>query len=292
MSKKKGDRLEVAVRAVETMILSSAPNLNEGAFLIEAKKVLTVGGVRHEYDLFVTVDAGSGYKSIFVFECKNVADPVGKNDVIVFSEKIGAASAQRGFIVAPAFTRDAVAQAAKDPRIELVTTIEHLDLDVFGLPAFIGWDPEWKTKVYLYQNGRLSNTPDQDHSPSPEVLLCGRAINMNEYLNAWANEAAQAEFARTAPPEGRPTDTYDGHVMVRREFREGELQVGHLSIGAIELDVSYRFGIARAEAESHFDIAGRGRVITMKPVTTRFGDFQLHFGGRSTVAPTKPPGRS
>jgi hypothetical protein len=59
-----------------------------------------------------------------VFECKNWQDKVGKNDIIVFSEKVKATNAQRGFFVAKSFTKDAVAQAEKDPRLELLTAAE------------------------------------------------------------------------------------------------------------------------------------------------------------------------
>src|SRR5437879_2880832 len=51
-------------------------------------------------------------------------DNIPKNDIIIFSEKIKAAEAQRGFFVAPSFTRDAEAQARLDPRMELLTARE------------------------------------------------------------------------------------------------------------------------------------------------------------------------
>jgi hypothetical protein len=65
------------------------------SFLIESKKIINVEGVHHEVDIFVTIDLGNDYKSIFIFECKNWQDTVRKNDVIVFTEKISAANARR-----------------------------------------------------------------------------------------------------------------------------------------------------------------------------------------------------
>jgi hypothetical protein len=125
-SAEKGEALEAAVRAIESVILKESPALREDTFVIESRKVLLVEGVRHELDLFVTVDHGQGYKAVFVFECKNwSASPVGKNEIIVFSEKIDAVQAQRGFFVAKSYTGDAEAQAKKNPRITLLTVTEH-----------------------------------------------------------------------------------------------------------------------------------------------------------------------
>ena len=76
--------------------------------------LLPVGDVHHEIDVCVAVGAAKGYESVFLFECKNWADPVGKNEIIVFAAKIDAAVAQPGYFVAKQFTKDALAQAAKD----------------------------------------------------------------------------------------------------------------------------------------------------------------------------------
>ena len=116
----KGHALELAVHAIEAVILASSPSLQGQPFTVERRKTVTVSDVHHENDIYVTMGAAKGYESIFIFECKNWADPVGKNNVIILSEKIDAAVAQRGYFVAKQFTKDARAQAAKDPRITLL----------------------------------------------------------------------------------------------------------------------------------------------------------------------------
>ena len=87
LSIEKGKALEFAVRAIETAILRSSPALRENTFMIESRKVVIVGGVRHEIDVHVQVDLGKGYKATFVFECKNWQEAVGKNEIIIFSEE-------------------------------------------------------------------------------------------------------------------------------------------------------------------------------------------------------------
>src|ERR1035441_1861623 len=91
----KGRELEIAVEAIEAVILESSPSLLGQPFKIERRKRINVGGVHHEIDIFVQVGAAKGYESTFIFECKNWEAPVGKNEIIVFSEKIDAAVAQR-----------------------------------------------------------------------------------------------------------------------------------------------------------------------------------------------------
>jgi hypothetical protein len=121
----KGNVLEAAVTAVEYHILSTSPALREKPFFIECKKIITVANVHHEIDIYVTVDPGDGYNSVFIFECKNWEDAVGKNEIIVFAEKIAATQAQSGFFVAKSFTKHAHSQAATNTRIRLVTVSEH-----------------------------------------------------------------------------------------------------------------------------------------------------------------------
>lgn len=88
------------MHAIEAVILESSPALREKPFTIESRKRVAVGGVHHEIDIFVTVEIAKGYTSIFFFECKNCEDAVGKNEIIVVSEKIDAVSAQRKQILA------------------------------------------------------------------------------------------------------------------------------------------------------------------------------------------------
>ena len=111
----RGNALESAVAAIESHILDTSPALREKTFFIEGKKIITVDGVHHEIDIYVTIDLGVGYTSVFIFECKNWQDPVGKNEVIVLSEKIDATQAQHGYLIGKSFTKDAQAQALKDP---------------------------------------------------------------------------------------------------------------------------------------------------------------------------------
>jgi len=83
----KGDALEHAVRAIETVILRSFPDFSENVFRIEGKKTIISAGVHHEIDIHVSVSLRPGYDAVFIFECKNWQEKIGKNDIISIRRK-------------------------------------------------------------------------------------------------------------------------------------------------------------------------------------------------------------
>src|SRR6266699_1247084 len=126
-AQKKGDALEDAVRLIETLILQSNPNTKEATLTIEAKKIVTVLGVRSEIDIYISVDLGNGYELVYIFECRNRKESVSKDDITVFSEKINDVSAQKGYFIAKNFGRDAINRAKRDKRMILLKATEELD---------------------------------------------------------------------------------------------------------------------------------------------------------------------
>ena len=185
----KGRELEDAVHAIEKVILESSPTLQDKAFAIETRKRIGVEDVHHEIDILVTVEIAKGYASIFIFECKNWEDAVGKNELIIFSEKINVTAAQRGFFVAKSFTKDAVAQAQKDSRITLLTAAEHdpattITPDSFHFTAPASLKPTITFRVAGSSGKNL--TPIDVYRRM--VRLYGQEIALTEFLDAWIQE--------------------------------------------------------------------------------------------------------
>jgi hypothetical protein len=190
----KGNALEDAVRAIETAIIRSFPGYSESAFHIEGKKILAVAGVRHEVDLYVRATLGHGYESVFLFECKNWQEKVGKNELIVFSEKVKAANAQRGFFVAKSFTSDAIAQAALDARLELLLASE-LDPSAVMVPA--GFHAIGVGKTDANVSIRLQGAgPATDGAPidlSAAVFeLDGQPTDLKAFVDGWVDRSRHA----------------------------------------------------------------------------------------------------
>jgi hypothetical protein len=186
----KGHALEIAVQTIETVILASSPALRGQPFKIERRKTIIVGGVHHEIDIYVKVGV-PGYESIFIFECKNWdAKSVNKNEPIVFSEKIKAAVAQRGYFVAKEFTKDALAQSAQDPRMTTLIATEYDSTNVPPPHAFHFTAP---ASAKCSTTFRLAGT--EGTKIIGAILVSGAIIRLRgvdlllaDYMNAWVEK--------------------------------------------------------------------------------------------------------
>jgi len=270
-AKQKGDALEAAVEAIEGVILQHSPATKGKTHVIESKKVVETGGVRHEIDLFVTCEIAPGYKAIFIFECKNWKDDVPKNEIIVFSEKIDVCSAQRGFFVAKSFTSDAVAQAAKDPRITLRQVTEHdPSIAPFGFHYTV--NERGKTQVHLKQRGAGERDPQRIDISQAVILLNGSPLDLPKYLEEWS-VAAINESSRTFPSGTLPDGKYPRQCHAVREFSERQLTVDGRDIESVSIDVEFDTYIKRPPVISHFEVGGRGRVVTFGGYTQGHVEF-------------------
>lgn len=276
----KGNSLEQAVAAIERHILATAPGLNEGSFLIESKKVLVIGGVRHEIDIFVTIDSGPGYKSVFIFECKNWEDAVGKNEIIVFSEKIDAIPAQYGYFVAKSFTKDAEAQAKKDLRITLLIATEH---DPLGIPTpfdFHFIQPVIKQVEVMFKGKSGSGEPVELNVDSTTAELNGSTLNLKEYVNIWASQLAN-EDVRRFPSRQLPDGNYERSAETSREFERGDFVIDGTAILETTLRITYAVQVINAAVLSSFEVATRGRVLSLAPVQMGGASVSVSFVSKS-----------
>jgi len=280
-SQEKGNALEEAVLAIEELILRTSPNVKEKTFLIESKKIINVGGVHHEIDLFVTFELGPGYDPVFIFECKNWKEAVGKNEIIVFAAKITAAGAQRGFFVAKSFTADAKAQASQETRMELLVASEH---DPTGTILPFKYQTTFlkplHVKVVLRKWGGLGTKVEKYDLSQAVATLNGQRLNLLDYVNDWVTQAmnqSMLTFASGTLEEG----TYQRECEANRTFEEGIFIVNDTSIGSAAITVQFEIYLSRPAVKSHFEVGGRGRVISFEPHTignVTINELQFIFG--------------
>ena len=268
----KGDALERAVTLIETVILKSMPAYSEKSFTIQGKRIVVVDGVRHEIDLWVEIDLGNGYKSIFVFECKNWEESVGKNEIIVFTEKIKAVQAQQGFFVAKSFTRYARAQALKVPRLELLLA-EEGDHEILEVPLHFHFITHritsintefFEREISADNSASASCVPLQEHSP--RIVSCGREVTLEEFVKKFADAAANSECQRL-PSDRLPAGKYDLKASAEHDFSPGEVAVDQLEIERMRLTVQSIVEVVRPPIVSKFDIESRGRAISLAPAS-------------------------
>jgi hypothetical protein len=281
---KKGNALEQAVHSIESAILQSAPGLSENVFRFESKKIIKQASVHHEIDVFVTVDVAPGYTSIFIFECKNWEKPVGKNEIIVFSEKIEACGAQKGFFVAKAYTKDAAAQAETDTRIKLLfadeldpaTTPVPFDFHVVLLENTHSEFEIFQRSIEAKERGRKQLTLS-----SSTATLHGLSANIEQYVKQWVDEACNSD-AGTFPSAHLPEGTYPREIVVTRQYAPGEFILSTEGIIDAEIEravlrTAYSIRIVRPPIVSHFEVHSRGRSCSFAPVTTADG-AEVQFG--------------
>ncbi len=276
----KGNSLEFAVRAIETAILQTFPGYQEKTFLIENKKIIVVGDVKHEIDIWVEIDLGRGYKSIFIFECKNWEKKVSKNEIIIFSEKIDAVQAQAGFFVAKSFTKDARAQAKKDSRIKLLVAKEHPKENT-PIPFDFHFVVREHVSVEAMLTPKDANQSESNNTrpldiANSSVIINGISISLSDYLRCWANEACEQNM-RTFPSGQMPEDTYELETTSTRYFDVGELEVNGLEISIMHLLIHYGVRVIRPPIIWHYEVETRGRILSLAQVDVVAG-FKAQVG--------------
>jgi Restriction endonuclease len=261
-SVQKGNALEDAVRTIETAILRARPDFSDKTLVVEGKKHVVVSGVRHEVDIYVTVKVGAGYDASFIFECKNRLDKADKNDVIVFAEKLRVFRAQRGFFVAKQFTADARAQAALEPRIELLDATE---LNPSSLPLPCEGRFAAFTEIALavvYRNDEFVHVPIGLDTTSFE--LDGQPRPLRGYMDDWARDLIGPAMTDTAAATTLATTI---EQTDERLFDEGKVRLGGREVRGLRLTCKTHLKpILTHRVVSSFEVASRGRVTNVEMV--------------------------
>lgn len=257
----KGKVLERAVHAIEETILKSYPAYHEAAFQITRRKVLVVDGVRHEYDVWVEINLAKGYQPIFVFECKNWEAKVGKNEIIVFSEKVAAAQAQKGYFVARAYTADALAQAGKDGRVALLTAHDLPNDAAVFLSRFhvVGIDNQKR-------NITVAVAPEHRERLAQYSLATAKArvsdilVDLDSYASSWAQELLDSH-QRTSQSNRMPDGIYKIELVDERSFPDGQFLIGEFVVLSLRLAFTFDMHIVWPKVGTAFEVSTRGRVI-------------------------------
>ena len=285
-SNEKGSALERAVALIEETILHSS-GLSAGRYKIDSRKIIKENNVKHEIDIFVTVDVGNGYDSLFVFECKNWKDKVDKNEMILFSEKIKISRAQRGFFFAKEFTRDALAQAATDPRIETRNVTEH-DAALTPVPfdlhqvdtSSIHCEVDFFAKNPARQRVVAREKPDIEHA---RAVLDGQKIDLTEFCQKHAKEAAdgiQLSFPSSSLADGE----YTRDKTTELEFAEGRFTLNGDNIHSMKFHTTAKIRVIRPAVLAHFEVEKRGWSIQFAPIALPIGTLQYSLTAISSAS--------
>jgi hypothetical protein len=262
MAQKKGDSLEDAVRAIEETILQTAPGFAEGIFRIYNKRVVVTEGVRHEIDIFVAASLPNGYEATFIFECKNWKAVTGKNEVIIFSEKVAATGAMRGFLVAMSFSKDARAQARKDSRISLLLASHNQPVVHVQFPQFvhvhIGKTDAHVQVGFESRDGAIT---------AEQLVVAGKVFRhgdearlIEEYMNQWVDQVRHEQVNSQRVGE-RADGPYAIDLTATRTFNSGEASLDNEPVRRLTLAGRAEVTVIRATVLSIYDVSSRGRLL-------------------------------
>lgn len=263
----KGKELEDSVYFIQKTILESDPKYRGQEFTLTRNEIFNAGDVHHEIDILVCVNPRTDYEAKLIFECKNWSASVGKNEVIVLAEKVDALSASRGFLVAKEFSKDAVAQAKKNPRIKLVScssdfqsalTFELVSrqtelLTVHAYARIVGPDklPMAGESLSIHETWMLRNSP-----VSLATLIRDQSDTI--YEDHFKRERSRLTL------EG----LHYGIAKGRVEFEESELISESRTMEWLNLHCDYRVTNTRCKLLSKFELKGYGRTYSYEPFET------------------------
>ena len=268
----KGTHLEDAVRLIEQTILNSKPGLKESPFSIETRKIFVTDGVRHEIDVYVEIDLGHGYKSIFIFECKNWKDPVGKNELIIFSEKIKITNAQKGYFAANKLTKYAVNQASKDERIELIPIAADNSI-LLSFPNFHSIERD-QSKVhtnadFIKRGTEKDNIKYQPISPDDcKIELDGKSIDLTKYINEKSSKVIEGRINKE-PTHRLSEGVFNYEYNETLIYEPGSFVVQGFDIERLELNITFPIIVNRPKIKYAFEVGQRGKVISYESTTSK-----------------------
>lgn len=276
-SNPKGRVLEDAVEAIERAILETDPDMANRTIRVEARKRIVVQGVTHVIDLWVELPGPKGYDALFVFECKNWEVDVTKDEVTLFSEKIRASGAQRGYIVARTYNDGARAQAKLDPRVQLVD-VRKKEFDRLTAPLFpmfqINEGGHAAVQLFPPEVGRRGGR--QIDPAKIKLIEDGQRVSFAEWLARWEAELKE-ERTNRSDTAGLPVGSYTLEAFGRRTFAPGTCSFQGAPFDAVEVKMTIPIRIVRPVFTGSIEVVGRGRVLKLEPFTIAGQTFHLNF---------------
>jgi hypothetical protein len=243
-------------------------------FTIETNVRDTSSGVLHEIDVLVRTHPGTDYAATWIYECKNWAKAVDKNEVIIFAEKVEALRASKGFIVAKSLTTHAQAQLEQKKRLEFIRCSEDF------LSPLTNIEIIYSTVELL---PIVLQIKDRNAVPSPELKMLdwktldcrldGRSIDFAAYIKPNIDDMIRTD-AKNNRSRYLNLGTHWGESAMQICFSKGELMIGNMDVESIVIPMTFFVQIGRKKLLSKFELEGRGRAYSFEPIE----DFE---GGKS-----------
>jgi Restriction endonuclease len=262
-NKEKGNALERVVRLVQKTILEQDPKFAGVKFSIEMNQILKVNDVRHEVDVLVKTHPDSQFEALWIYECKNWQEPVGKNEIIIFAEKVKVLGAARGFMVAKEFTKDAKAQAEADRRIQLVPFSEDF---INPLNAQLLYNVIAPSSIVVRIKERNKPPSPNPNPVDMNAVVCLHNGNKRDFYSfimdhiggIVAELKKESKFLNEGEfCEPKGVDVY---------YPQGELVLNGMDIEQLVVFSHFWISTQRKKIMSKFELKDQGRVYFIEPI--------------------------
>ncbi len=262
--KDKGNLLEYAAHQIEAVLLESFPQLSGESASVERNKIITVGGIRHEADLWITVAAGTPYEAYHIIECKNWKDPVGTGEIDKLQQKRMRVGASKALLIAPRFTTDA-RKLAESIGIQLYAASEEIWPSIATIMA-IGTELEFREG---YKNQIAAHFRDSEDSIISDTELCyfkGIPIPLDELAASFVRNRSKVQSRLKLEGVHRDQDAFTC------EFDLGELIIDKKDVAQLSIDCAYTLFVHHAKLTVKFSVEGRGGFLRLEYPQGAFGN--------------------
>jgi len=235
-------------------------------FSIEFNKIVTTAGVRHEIDVLVKTLPDSPYESVWIFECKNWKRTVGKNEPIIFAEKVNAINANRGIIVARKLSPSAKAQLKLDSRLSFVECTDEFLSRLNNVEAVCVSHEVLPLKIRIRQRGVApTDHPSEFEWREKPCLLNNKPQDFLSFVGHRVDELvardAKENFGRYLF-EGTHWSQQANLVV----FGNGEFCVGDVELEDMLVTAQFLIEVRRRKIISKFELKGQGRAFSFEPI--------------------------
>jgi hypothetical protein len=112
------------------------------------------------------------------------------------------------------------------------------------------------------------------------ATLNGSPLNLIAYMNAWVTEAINQSML-TFPSGTLADGTYERECKSERTFAEGVFTINEAVVQIASITAQFEIYLVRPAVKSHFEVNGRGRVISFEAHTVgnvTFNEVQFILG--------------
>ncbi len=264
----KGRHLERAVRLIQQALLEADPKLKGVSFSIEPNKTVTVSGVRHEIDVLVRTLSGSPYESTSIFECKDWREPVGKNEVIILSEKVNAMQATRGFLVARSISKDAEAQMKLDKRSTFIRCTDEFLAPFKSIELIHVCHDLLPIRISVKERGvPAKQNPEVLNWTNSRCCLSGRPVDFLSLVKQRVDELI-SEDKKENSSKYRNEATHPGGSAVQITFAPGEFMLDGMDVERMTIQIQFFVTVRKPKLISKFELSHQGRAFSFERIET------------------------